>query len=152
MWVASMGLTFCVARPKISYKICCNKWCCNFSCDDNRNGKIMKKNEILLKKPTKNPDPKISSKNDGDVVVITYPKDFGSIEKWFHDRIGGPEIIKRPLDKYTTLIWELCNGKNSVKDIVDIFDSRFGEEVAPAASRVQIFLEKLLELNLIILE
>jgi hypothetical protein len=112
----------------------------------------MKKNEILLKKPTKNPDPKISSKNDGDVVVITYPKDFGSIEKWFHDRIGGPEIIKRPLDKYTTLIWELCNGKNSVKDIVDIFDSRFGEEVAPAASRVQIFLEKLLELNLIILE
>ena len=63
----------------------------------------MKKSEILLKKPTKNPDPKISSNSDGDIVVITYPKYFGSIEKWFHDRIGGPEIIKRPLDKYTTL-------------------------------------------------
>jgi hypothetical protein len=37
-------------------------------------------------------------------------------------------------------------------NIVDIFDSEFGEEVAPAASRVQQFLEKLLELNLIILK
>ena len=112
----------------------------------------MKKNEILLKKPTKNPDSNIDSKYDGDLVSITYPKDFGTIEKWFHDRIGGPEIIKRPLDKYTTLIWELCDGNNSVKDIVDKFDKQFGEEVAPAASRVQIFLEKLLELNLIILK
>jgi|TARA_B110000263_G_scaffold239892_1_gene242544 hypothetical protein len=112
----------------------------------------MKKSTILLRKPTRNSDSKIDSKYEADIVVITYPKDFGTIEKWFHERIGGPEIIKRPLDKYTTLIWELCDGKNSVKDIIDIFDSTFGEEVAPAANRVQIFLEKLLELNLIILK
>ena len=74
------------------------------------------------------------------------------MHKEIHDRIGGPKIIKRPLDKYTTLIWEMCNGKNSVKEIIDVFDSKFGEEVAPAANRVQQFLEKLLELNLIILK
>jgi hypothetical protein len=39
-----------------------------------------------------------------------------------------------------------------VKDIIDVFDTKFGEEVAPAANRVQKFLEKLLELNLIILK
>tara|TARA_B110000438_G_scaffold73064_1_gene73180 strand:+ start:22500 stop:22838 length:339 start_codon:yes stop_codon:yes gene_type:complete len=112
----------------------------------------MKKNEILLKKPTKNPDTKIISNREKGVAVITYPKDFGTIEKWFHNRIGGPDVVKRPLDQYTTLIWDLCDGNHTVMNIVDIFDSEFGEEVAPAASRVQQFLEKLLELNLIILK
>jgi len=112
----------------------------------------MKKEKILMKKPSKNPDLKIKCIYEDDIAIITYPKDFGPIEKWFHNKIGGPEIVRRPLDKYTTLIWELCNSDNTVKDIIDKFDSRFGEEVSPASSRVQIFLEKLLELNLIILE
>ena len=38
------------------------------------------------------------------------------------------------------------------KDIIDEFDMKFGEEVAPAVARVQKFLEKLLELNLIVLK
>jgi hypothetical protein len=33
----------------------------------------MKKNEILLKKPTKNPDTKIISNREKGVAVITYP-------------------------------------------------------------------------------
>ena len=112
----------------------------------------MTRKELLLKKPVRSTDENIEWGYENDIVIITYPKDFGPIEKWFHDRIGGPKIIKRPLDKYTTLIWELCDGKNSVKDIIDVFDTKFGEEVAPAANRVQKFLEKLLELNLIILK
>ena len=43
----------------------------------------------------------------------------------------------------------MCNGKHSVKDIINDLDEKFGEEVTPAATRVQKFLEKLLELNLI---
>ena len=112
----------------------------------------MRKEDILLRKPSKNPDSKIKWETENGIIVITYPKDFGTIEKWFHKRIGGPEIVRRPLDKYTTLIWELINGENTVKDIVDRFDSEFGEEVAPAAKRVQKFFEKLLELNLIIMQ
>tara|TARA_B100000686_G_C15942084_1_gene549341 strand:- start:52 stop:390 length:339 start_codon:yes stop_codon:yes gene_type:complete len=112
----------------------------------------MIKKDILLRRPTKNPDPKIKWKHENGVIVITYPKDFGTIEKWLHNRIGGPEIVRRPLDKYTTLIWDLIDGENTVKDIVDKFDFEFGEDVAPAAKRVQIFFEKLLELNLITLE
>ena len=112
----------------------------------------MIKKDILLRRPTKNPDPKIKWKHENGVIVITYPKDFGTIEKWLHNRIGGPEIVRRPLDKYTTLIWDLIDGENTVKDIVDKFDFEFGEDVAPAAKRVQKFFEKLLELNLIILK
>jgi len=110
------------------------------------------KKELLLRKPSKNTDSKINWEHEDGIIVITYPKDFGTIEKWLHNRIGGPELVRRPLDKYTTLIWELIDGENTVKDIVDKFDSKFGEEVAPAAKRVQKFFEKLLELNLIILE
>ena len=112
----------------------------------------MNKEELLLRKPSKNTDSKINWEHEDGIIVITYPKDFGTIEKWLHNRIGGPELVRRPLDKYTTIIWELIDGKNTVKDIVDKFDSKFGEEVAPAAKRVQKFFEKLLELNLIILE
>ena len=112
----------------------------------------MTKKEILLKKPSKSPDSKIKCIYENNIAVITYPKDFGPIEKWFDKRIGGPEIVRRPLDKYTTLIWELCDSDNTVKDIIDKFDSKFGEEVSPASSRVQKFLEKLLELNLIVLK
>ena len=112
----------------------------------------MNKKELLLRKPSKNTDSKINWEHEDGIIVITYPKDFGTIEKWLHNRIGGPELVRRPLDKYTTLIWELIDGENTVKDIVDKFDSKFGEEVAPAAKRAQKFFEKLLELNLIILK
>ena len=112
----------------------------------------MNKSEILLSIPSKNTDEKIKCLSENDLVVITYPKNFGPVEKWFQERIGGPEIVRRPLDKYTTLIWNLCDGENTVKNIIDEFDMKFGEEVAPAVTRVQKFLEKLLELNLIILK
>ena len=112
----------------------------------------MNKKELLLRRPSKNTDSKINWEHENGIIVITYPKDFGTIEKWLHNRIGGPELVRRPLDKYTTIIWELIDGENTIKDIVDKFDSKFGEEIAPAAKRVQKFFEKLLELNLIILE
>ena len=99
-----------------------------------------------------NTDGKIKCHYENNLVVITYPKNFGPIEKWVQKRIGGPEIVRRPLEKYTTLIWNLCDGKNTVKDIIDEFDMKFGEEEAPAVARVQKFLEKLLELNLIVLK
>ena len=99
----------------------------------------MNKEQILLSKPSKNTDTKIECIYEEGLAVITYPKNFGRLEKWFHERIGGPDI------------WNMCNGKYSVKDIINDLDEKFGEEVTPAATRVQKFLEKLLELNLITL-
>ena len=109
----------------------------------------MSRSEILLKKPSKINNPKIKCSINEGIVTICYPKEFGKIEKWIQKRIGGPDIVRRPLDKYTTLIWNLCDEKHTVKDIIHELDTKFGEEVAPADKRVQLFLEKLLELNLI---
>jgi len=109
----------------------------------------MNNKKILLKKPSKIDNPKIKLLTNKGIITICYPKEFGKIEKWVHDRIGGPDIVKRPLDKYTTLIWNLCDEKHTVKDIIHELDSKFGEEIAPADERVQLFLKKLLELNLI---
>jgi len=93
----------------------------------------------------------IKSVTENGKIVIIYPKKFGKIEKWVKDRIGGPELIRRPLDKYTTFIWKKCDGNNNIAEIISRFDIEFGEEVAPADIRVQKFIKQLLELNLITL-
>ena len=112
----------------------------------------MKKKELVLKKPVRTPDENVKWEEENGVIIITYPKSFGKLEKWLHNRIGGPEEVRRPLDRYTSYIWKLCDGKNSIFDIITEFDNKFGEEVAPAIDRVRLFLEKLLELRLITLK
>ena len=112
----------------------------------------MNKKELLLKKPVRTSDENIKWEYENDIIIITYPKNFGKIEKWLHERIGGPEKVRRPLDRYTSHIWKLCDGEKTILDIITEFDKKFGEDVAPAIDRVQLFLEKLLEIRLITLK
>ena len=112
----------------------------------------MNKNEILGSTPFRTDVEEVKWFYENEIIVITYPKKFGKMEKWIQNRIGGPEEVRRPLDKYSSYIWEICDGENSVGDIILKFDKEFGEEVAPASDRVQIFLKTLLDLNLIYLK
>ena len=107
------------------------------------------KENLLNYKPIKTDNNEVKSIYEDETVTLIYPKTFSRIEKWLKNKIGGPEELRRPLDKYTTHIWELCNGKNTIGDIISKFDGKFGEEVAPADVRVQAFIKQLLELNLI---
>ena len=109
------------------------------------------KENLLSYKPNQKENDEVKYVYEDDKIVIIYPKKFGKIEKWFKIRIGGTEEIRRPLDKFTTFIWEQCNGKNNIAQIISKFDKKFGEEVAPADVRVQKFIKQLLELNLITL-
>jgi hypothetical protein len=108
--------------------------------------------DVLNRKPCLTDNKEVKWFYENEIVVITYPKKFGKMEKWLQNRIGGPEVVRRPLDKFTSYLWEMCDGENTVADVVRKFDEKFGEEVAPASDRVQIFLETLLGLNLIILK
>ena len=121
----------------------------NDSGNDYRDGEVMNKNDILGRKPCRTDNEEVKWFYEDEIVVITYPKKFGKMEKRLQNRIGGPEEIRRPLDKFSSYIWEMCDGENTVADVVRKFDKKFGEEVAPAPDRVQIFLETLLGLNLI---
>ena len=101
------------------------------------------KENLLNYKPIKTDNNEVKSIYENETVTLIYPKKFGRIEKWIKKKIGGPEELRRPLDKYTTYIWELCNGKNTIGDIISKFDGKFGEEVAPADVRVQAFIKQL---------
>ena len=110
------------------------------------------KENLLNCKPIKTNNNEVKLIYENETVTLIYPKKFGRIEKWIKKKIGGPDELRRPMDIYTTYIWEMCNGKNTIGDIISKFDRIFGEEVAPADVRVQAFIKQLLELNLISLD
>ena len=105
--------------------------------------------ELLACKPNKIENDEIKCVYEKHKAIIIYPKKFSKLEKWVQNKIGGSEVIRRPLDKFTTFIWEKCDGKNNIAQIISKFDEKFGEEVAPADVKVQKFIKRLLELNLI---
>ena len=104
--------------------------------------------KVLKSKPIRREDV-VKWEKEGDIIVITYDKNLSRIEEWIRIKIGGTEVIRRPLDRYTTFIWERCDGGNRILDIIREFDSEFGEIVAPAAARVIGFMEKMLKINVI---
>ena len=110
------------------------------------------KEDLLRFKPNQVENSDVRCIYENKKIVIIYPKKFGKIEKWVRDRIGGPKEMRRPLDKFTTFIWEKCDGSHNIAEIISEFDNRFGEEVAPADQRVLKFIKQLLELNLITLD
>ncbi len=109
----------------------------------------MSRKDILNRKLCRTDNEEVKWFYEDEIVVITYPKKFGKMEKWLQNRIGGPKVVRRPLDKFSSYIWEICDGETTLADVLRKFDEKFGEEVAPASDRVQIFLETLLGLNLI---
>lgn len=90
--------------------------------------------------------------HEGDRVVLTYPKDFTKFEHALHKRLGGPDVIRRPLDEKGSKIWERCDGRHTLQDICEEMDALFQEDIEPVLDRVWKFLELLLKLNLIRLE
>ena len=86
--------------------------------------------------------------NSGNVVLI-YPKNFTKFESWLHKKIGGPDMIRRPLDEVGSKIWLMCDGKHNISTICAELDEQYHEEIEPVLDRVVKFLEILLSLNLV---
>ncbi len=86
---------------------------------------------------------------ENDRIVLIYPKDLTKFESWLHKRIGGPEVIRRPLDEIGSKIWLMCDGKHTVRDICTELDELYQEDIEPVLDRVSKFLELLLRSNLI---
>ena len=72
------------------------------------------KEDLLRFKPNQVENSDIRCIYENKKIVIIYPKKFGKIEKWVRDRIGGPKEMRRPLDKFTTFIWEKCDGDHNL--------------------------------------
>ena len=106
-------------------------------------------NEKVMKSTHVRREGVIKWKKEGEIIVITYNKNLSRVEEWIRKKIGGTKEIRRPLDEYTTFIWEKCDGENTIGEIIKKFDDKFGETVAPAGARVIGFMEKMLKINVI---
>ncbi len=105
-----------------------------------------KTQRILTSYPVRN---KVKWVLEDDRVVLIYPKDFSKFETWLHKRIGGPDMIRRPLDEIGTHIWMMCDGKHTIQDICTELDEIYHEDIEPVLDRVSKFLEILVKSNLI---
>jgi hypothetical protein len=105
---------------------------------------------LLMCKPKRNEA--VDWLEEEEKVILIYPKNFTRFERFLHKRIGGPDIIRRPLDDKGTYIWKMCDGDHNVHEICKATYSEFKEDIEPVLKRVWGFLEILLKLNLITIE
>ncbi|MEM2899609.1 MAG: PqqD family protein, partial [Thermoplasmata archaeon] len=107
--------------------------------------------KILFAYPVRNVDwvKQPWRKSTEPVAILFYPKNFTRFERFLHKYLGGPTIIRRPLDIKGTRIWEMCDGKTDILHICINVDAKYKEEMEPVIPRVLKFLEMLLKRGLL---
>ena len=85
----------------------------------------------------------------GRKVVLRIQKRFNRLEKILAKILKAPKEVRRPLDSMNSLLWELCNGKNSFEYICKILDSVFHEDISPVVERTRRGVEHLKSQNLL---
>ena len=82
-------------------------------------------------------------------VVIIIQKDFNRFE-WLLARLtGAPRLLRRPLDRLNSALWDLIDGNRTLSQIVQIMEDCYEEEIIPAGQRCSASISKLIELNLV---
>jgi hypothetical protein len=78
-----------------------------------------------------------------ECVSLVVPRfRFSLLRKWLLPRLKKP-YYRIKLDAVGTLVWEACDGRNTVREIGEKLRSRFGEKVAPVYDRLELFLSQL---------
>ena len=86
------------------------------------------------------------STNEGGLVQIKVPKFKSNFGKSFCKIIKKDDKFTANLDKIGSLIWKNCDGKNSVKDILEILKKEFPKE-ENIDQRLFLFLLQMRSLN-----
>ena len=108
------------------------------------------KRRALLAYPVWNDSGEVKwSERDG-LIVVEFPKNFSRFERWLHKKLGGPTMIKRPLDKIGSDMWRLCDGNHTLLEICNIIGKKYTEEVEPVHKTVPTFISQLFMLGLVI--
>ncbi len=88
------------------------------------------------------------SKGDGAVSVLVPKFGTGKIGAWLRKRIKHPDY-RVNLDDFGTHVWNLCDGKNRVRDIGISLQKTFGDSVEPVYDRLSVFFRQLEKSKLI---
>ena len=82
-------------------------------------------------------------------VVIIIQKDFNRFE-WLLARLtGAPRLLRRPLDRLNSGLWDLIDGNRTLSEIIQIMEDCYEEEIIPARQRCSASISKLIELNVV---
>lgn len=80
---------------------------------------------------------------EGERVSLVVPRfRFSLLRRWLLPRLKKP-YYRIGLDAVGTLVWEDCDGRNTVKEIGEKLRSRFGERIEPVYDRLELFLSQL---------
>lgn len=81
-------------------------------------------------------------KEEGFYVLLKPKFTHPLLVKHLLPRLKNP-YFKIKLDEIGSFIWNLCDGKNTVKDIGNLLRKRFGERIEPLHDRVGLFFQNL---------
>ena len=82
-------------------------------------------------------------------VVIFIEKDFNRLERLLARLTGAPRLLRRPLDRLNSALWDLIDGNRTLSQIIQIMEYCYDEEIIPARQRCSESISKLIELNLV---
>ena len=82
-------------------------------------------------------------------VVIVIQKDFNRFESLLASLTGAPRLLRRPLDRLNSGLWDLIDGNRTLLEIIQIMEDCYEEEIIPARQRTLASISKLIELNLV---
>ncbi len=82
-------------------------------------------------------------------ITLIHPKRFSRVESLVHRFLGGPDVLRRPLDVYGSRLWELCDGRSSLAQIIEMMEAEFHEAIHPVSTRIQRLLERFVRLGFI---
>jgi len=76
----------------------------------------------------------------GEKVTIIVPKARNIIGKHFCDALGIKPTYNIHLDEFGSAVWNLCDGKRTIKEIADELKLKFGKTVEPLYGRLAEFI------------
>ena len=83
----------------------------------------------------------------GKNVVLLIEKKFTKVEKILAKILRAPNIVKRTMHSTQSMLWELMDGERNFKEICQIMDSLYHEDIAPVEERMKAYLEVFVRLN-----
>jgi len=87
-------------------------------------------------------------KTEENLVRIVVPKFKSKLGKKFCKLLGKDDTFTANLDRIGSVVWENCDGRHSVKEILEILEKEFPEE-ENMLSRLIFFLQQMKKLKYI---
>lgn len=86
---------------------------------------------------------------DSGSYILELPRAENRILKAIISIFAKSDTMKIKLDETGSFIWKHCTGNNSVRQIVNLLETQFGEQVKPAEERTILFFQHLYRYNLV---